>query len=275
MRIGPASAVLALALGATAPVAAQAPLEAAPLGTAPGAPAVLRSPAGASLASMVLPGAGQAALGKRRWVLYALLEVGLWAVRLDATGDRRTATDGYRDLAWTVARGPYQTLPRRDGAWGYYETMSHYIASGAYDRTPDPGVQPETDERTYNGTVWSLARSLYLPGGEGEPGSPGYAEALAYYADHAAGPAYLWSWAAQPDALDRFRSLIDDADDAARTARAALGAVLANHFVSAVDALVTARGIAGGGFHLESRVTADPLPTWELGIRLALPRANR
>jgi hypothetical protein len=271
MRSIPASAVLAVTLATALPVSGQGPVDTRFSLPAPPAPEVLRTPTGAALASLALPGAGQAALGARRWAAYALIEVAAWAVRLNAIGERRDATNGYRDVAWTVAREPLHSLPRQDGSWGYYETMSHYVSSGGYDLDAGPGFQPETDESTYNGYVWGLARSIYLPSGVGGPGTAGYDDAVAYYEGHAAGPAFLWSWQDHPEDLDRFRSLIDEADDAARTARAALGAVLANHLVSAVDALITARGIAGGGVHLESRIMVEPVPAWELGLRLPMP----
>ena len=271
MRLIPASAVVAVALAVASGAAGQIPVRSGLTAPAPPPPQVLRTPAGAALASLALPGAGQAALGRRRWAAYALFEVAVWAVRIHSLGEKQDAVDGYRDIAWTAAREPLHSLPRQDGSWGYYETMSQYVSSGAYDLDPGPGFQPETDGSTYNGYIWSLAQSIYLPGGQGGPGTPGYDQAVAYYEGHAAGPAFVWSWQGQAGALDRFRSLIGDADDAARTARTALGAVLANHLVSAVDALITARGIAGAGAHLESRITVDPLPAWELGVRFLVP----
>lgn len=230
----------------------------------------LSTPGGAFASSLVVPGAGQAALGARRWILYAALEVGLWAVRMEAVGDRRTAARGYRDLAWDVARFAGEA-PRRDGSWGYYETMSQYLRSGEFDRDPAaPGVQPELDPESYNGTVWALARAIFLPGGAGSPGTAEYDRALEYYDERAAGPDFLWSWEGEEASLERFRALIGRADDAARTARGALGAVLANHLVSAVDALVLARLHAAAGARLESRIIDSAPLQWELALRLPI-----
>lgn len=227
-------------------------------------------PAGAFTASLLLPGAGQAAAGRSRWVLYGALEITAWAFRIAAVADRLEATAAYRDLAWEVARdaGPE---PRQDGGWGYYETMSQYIRSGGYDVAPDrPGVQPEEDPATYNGTVWALARALYLPGGQGKPGSPGYEQALGYYSERAAGPGFLWSWEGRDAPLAEFRDRIGDADRASRVAGAALGAVLANHFVSAVDALIIARLSADSGVRLKSRVVPESPLRWSFALHIPI-----
>ncbi len=239
-----------------------------PAGEAPGLPgrSTLSTPPGAFTASLLLPGAGQAALGQRRWVLYAALEVTFWAVRLDAGSDRRTAGRAYRDLAWDVARLP-GSAPRVDGSWGYYETMGQYARSGAFDADPArAGVQPETDAATYNGSVWALSRALFLPDGQGEPGTPEYERALAHYDARAAAPAFLWSWEGNEDAWGRFGGLIDEADHASRVAGRALGAVLANHFVSAVDALLTARLRNESRPRLESRIAAVRPLQWSVGL---------
>lgn len=265
---------LLLALSAPARAQAPEPPEAAlALRISPleGPAAALTTPAGAFGASLVLPGAGQAALGLRRSVAYGALEAAFWTLRLHALSGERRASRGYRDLAWEAARAQAST-PRVDGSWGYYETMSQYVRSGAFDRDPgQPGVQPEEDPASYNGTVWRLARGLYLPGGTGGPETPEYGLALEYYVERAAGPAFLWSWEGEPGALERFRALIGDADEASRNASAALGAVLANHLVSAVDALIVARIRSETGIRLESRaMPAHPL-RWSVGVRVPIP----
>lgn len=237
---------------------------------APAFPDAARTPAGAFAASLLVPGAGQAALGARRWVAYGALEVGLWALRLGALGDRRHATAAYRDLAWEVARLPGDA-PRQEGSWGYYETLTAYARSGAFDTDPaETGIQPEHDPDTYNGYVWQLARSLYLPDGEGGPGTVGYARAVEYYAERAAGPEFLWSWEGNDGAWSRYRVFIDDADSASRVARIALGAVLANHIVAAVDALILARLQSESGFRLESRIPSAAPLRWSLALHIPL-----
>lgn len=230
----------------------------------------LTTPAGSFAASLVLPGAGQAALGLRRWIVYGLLEAGLWGLHLDARADVRSLSARYRELAWEEARGA-GPLPRRDGDWDYYEHMSQYLASGAYDADPETvGLQPEPDEATYNGSIWGLAVALYLPSGIPDPDTPEFDRALAYYREHAVGPAYLWSWAGKEEELARFRGLIRETDDEARLRSTALGLLLANHVVSAIDAFLVARG-RSDGIRLESRITPDGSTLrWSLGLRIPL-----
>lgn len=239
-------------------------------GMAPG-PDWMRTPAGAFGSSLVVPGLGQAALGLRRWVAYGAVELGLWGVRLDARSDERRFRRSYRDLAWEAARDP--AGERQDGGWGYYEAMSQYPSSGAFDRDPaEPGLQPETDAATYNGAVWDVATGLYLPGGSGGPDSPGYDRALAYYTDHAAGPAFLWDWGGNDAALDRFRDLIERSDAEARLASGALGLLLANHLVAAIDALIVARLRPEDDVHLESGFHGAGLALrWRVSLVLTTP----
>ncbi|HSH46609.1 MAG TPA: hypothetical protein VK966_12265 [Longimicrobiales bacterium] len=226
----------------------------------------LMSPLGAATSSLVVPGAGQAMLGSWRWSMYMLLEAGLWWAWTDATGDFRDYRRAYRDLAWDAAR-LYDGV-RRDGSWGYYEAMSQYDASGRYDADPAVGLQPEEDPATYNGTVWALARELYLPQGEDDPSTSEYALALSYYGERAAGPEFLWDWDGAPGALERFRSLIGSADDASRTATGAAGLILANHLVSAIDALLLARLRADGGPQLNSRFVPEGPGAWQIELRI-------
>lgn len=235
-------------------------------------PDLLRTPAGAFAGSLVLPGAGQAALGLKRWLVYGALELAFWGVHLEAAADYRRLATAYRDLAWEAARSPTGPAERVDGSFGYYETVSQYVTSGAYDRDPGaPGLQPEDDPATYNGTVWELARQLFLPGGTGDPGTSAYDDALAYYEEKAAGPGFLWDWSGRLSELDRYRGIIRDADAEARVRATALGLVLANHMVSAVDALVVARLRGEAGVRLESRIHETPGPMrWDVGVRIPL-----
>lgn len=233
---------------------------------------VLETPGGAFTASLILPGAGQAALGVGRWVVYPLLEAAFWTLHLEAASDVRRLSTAYRDLAWEEARVPTDPGPRQDGSWGYYETMSQFITSGAYDLEPGTrGLQPEVDESTYNGSVWSLAQGLFLPPDGAGPGTEAYERALDYYREGAAGPAFLWSWSRLED-LERFRGLIDEADAEARLRSTALGLVLANHLVSAVDALVVARLRPETGVRLESRLTREHgAVRMSMGLRIPVP----
>ena len=73
------------------------------------------------------------------------------------------------------------------------------------------------------------------------PGSPAYVRALDYYREHGYGPALLWAWPEGSDAQRRFAGLIASSDDRFRDARLAVGVLVANHVVSALDGFITAR----------------------------------
>lgn len=152
----------------------------------------------------------------------------------------RRERDRYRRIAYTVARaGSSPDGPRGD--WDYYERMGKFVASGAFDGVPGGGIDPETDTETYNGTIWLLARQTYWRDATDAPAeaSPQYAAALRFYSDRAVPDDMRWSWAGQPEAFRGFRSAIDASNSAFRSATQSAGIVLANHFLSAVDAYVS------------------------------------
>lgn len=226
-----------------------------------------RRPAFALLSSGIVPGAGQYLLGESRWVPYLVVEIWGWISYFDRHGSARETERQYRDLAWLVPRGRLTGGERRDSIFEYYEAMSHWQASGAFDVDPrTDGVQPERDPTTFNGDMWGLARSLYSPGGGNCPTgseSDGCRRALEYYLTHAIPPGYLWAWGASNLEQKVFADLIARSDASFRSATRFLGIILANHLISAVDALVIARtrstpsGDArfrvGGGFEPDPR----------------------
>lgn len=190
----------------------------------------------------MLPGAGQHLLGRdRKWVYLAVeaLGWGLWVDRRARGGDFR---EQYRDFAWNEAR--IQSTLRVDGDFDYYETLGKWLRSGSFDVDAEaPGLQPEGDASTFNGSIWSLARRIYLSGGpDSPPGDPRYQRALDYYRDRAYATELLWDWTGTGEARDTYASLIEQSDRRFRQATNVLGAIIANHVVSAVDAFVTARG---------------------------------
>ncbi len=236
------------------------------------------SPGRAFVYSAVVPGAGQWRMGEHRWIGYVALEIGAWLHYLD----RRTASVDlerrYRDLAWKSARQK-PSGPRKDGDFGYYEALGRYVASGAYDADPTrAGVQPETSVDTYNGSVWALARAMYFPAdAESMPeDSPEYERALSYYRARAVAPEFAWSWES-PAAQETFRETMKASDEALRSATRTLGLILANHVVSAIDALIAARirdpRDPEPPFKFESTLDIrDGQTSWSAAIRVRWPR---
>jgi hypothetical protein len=127
-----------------------------------------------------------------------------------------------------------------DGDFSYYERLSVWRRSGAFDTEADtPGVQPETDPSTFNGTVWRRALGIFSVGGEEGPGSPGFDAAVAYYETTAYAEPFLWDWTGDLEAQDRYAGWIRQSDERFRQATWALGLLFANHLISAVDAWVS------------------------------------
>lgn len=200
------------------------------------------APAAAFLASALLPGAGQYLLESERWIPYAVVEAWAWLSYADRRSDTRKLEARYRELARSVPRR-VSAGARPDTVFEYYEALDHYTASGAWDVDPaQPGIQPEEDPRTFNGEIWQLAVGLYVPAGtQADPQDPAYQAALAFYMEHAIPPGYAWAWGNNDLERQVFRELIRGSDEAFRDATTLLGAILANHLVSAVDAFVLAR----------------------------------
>ena len=119
-----------------------------------------RAPWWAPVASALLPGAGQFALGQQRSVGYVVAEAYLLLQVLGARRDGDRQRDAYRELAASVARRRFGAQPAV-GSWDYYESMEKFLESGGYDRIPGGVVDPELDESTFNGARWLLARQIY------------------------------------------------------------------------------------------------------------------
>lgn len=200
------------------------------------------APLTVTLASAVLPGTGQVLLRQRRAAAYLALEAVGIAVYVSQSRDGRAQRVRYREIARTVAR---RTLSPGgpEGDWDYYERMEKFVASGEFDLVPGGAVQPETDEETYNGSVWLLARQTYWrdPATAPDPSSAEYAAAMRFYDDRAAGVDMRWSWAGQAEEFGKFRAAIDASNSAFRNAGHTASLVIANHFLSAIDAYVSVR----------------------------------
>lgn len=233
-------------------------------------------PGKAFLFSAVLPGAGQWFLDQDRWPVYLAVELWAWLQFFDWRREGTDLQDDYKDLAWYVAQR-VSTGPRTDAGWEYYESLTRFNTSGAFDADPlTPGIQPETDSRTYNGSIWALAQGIYIPEDPENPveeGSDPYERALAYYSSRAYGPELAWKWGVNVLHQEEYASLIRDSDEALRNSTSMIGVIIANHVLSAVDALVSGRlGIAG---QTEPTLQFSLLPglmnTRAFGFRVRLP----
>lgn len=229
---------------------------------------------GAALRSLAAPGWGQRSQGRSHWWVYALAEGAIWA---GVTHQRREGgrfRNDYRDLAWDVARAPFREGPRRDGSWSYYERMGSWRDSGRFDRTPgEAPLHPETDEGTFNGMVWRLAREIHLPsGGEGlDESDPAFQRALAYYRERAIPPELRWSWQGAEAELLRFRELVEKSDDAFRNGTAFMGVALLNRFISGAEAWIASRPgvLESVPLSIRTRVMPDPMGSgWGVHLRV-------
>jgi hypothetical protein len=242
-------------------------------GTDAAAERVSLLPGIAFLASAAVPGSGQLVLGEDRGVAYLAIELWSWRTYLDRRAQGRELEARYRDLAWSVARR-VSVGARRDTVFEYYEAMTKHPASGAFNRNPNgPELLPETDIRTFNGQIWNLASGLFMPAGGAPVGSPAYERALDYYRRHAVPPGYAWAWGDSELEQQLFAGLIQESDAAFREGGRMLGVLLANHVVSAVDALVAARlRAAGSPVRLRLGTRAEPSDPsrlrWNAGITL-------
>jgi hypothetical protein len=239
-----------LAFTVLAPEAARAQVDAEP-GAASARPVV---PAAAALpvwrrpwiwplASLVIPGSGQLAGRRDRGAMYLAAEVWFVARALAWSRQGRQLRSQFQTLAFEVARRQF-TPARVDGSWDYYETMGHFAESGAYNTSSAPGgFVPEGDTLTFNGSMWLLARRNYLenPDSVPPPSDPRYQAALTFYRLRAFKDAFRWSWKDARLEMDVYRHRIRDSDNAYRAATNYLGAILANHLASFVDAFIMTR----------------------------------
>jgi len=222
--------------------------------------------------SLVLPGMGQHVIGQQRKWIYGAIEVIGWVAFWERRGAGAEYRDQYRDFAW--AQGRIQNGARIDGDFDYYETLSKWTSSGAFDTDSGrTGVQPEMDPTTYNGSIWALASQIFIPGGGPVPDTdPAFQDALGYYGERAYGTNFLWDWAPVPGGREELGGLIEASDDRFRQATTALGVVIANHLVSAVDAYLSSRG---SGVPARLSIVPAPLtvgPSWSAQLTVPIGR---
>jgi hypothetical protein len=189
-----------------------------------------------------VPGSGQALGRQDRAALYGAIELYVLSRYIQLQHDANAGAEAYHQLAFAVAQRGFAAV-RRDTIFEYYETMEKFASSGQFNLGAGPGLVPETDPSTYNGSVWLLARRTFWtdPNVPPPPTSPEYQHALAFYVQHAVGPAYQWSWNNARLQQQAFRDLIFNSDNSYRNAQNQLGLLLANHIVSALDALISNR----------------------------------
>ncbi|HYV97402.1 MAG TPA: hypothetical protein VE967_08125 [Gemmatimonadaceae bacterium] len=196
----------------------------------------------APLASLAVPGAGQALLRRNRALAYMAAEAYAVLEYRSQSIEARRARAEYRTLANDVARRVFDGT-RPVGDFEYYETLEKYVESGAFDRIPGGDIDPETDSRTFNGAIWLLARQTYWADPNVPPpvNSEAYAKAVSLYLRRAATDEFRWSWRDAALEHDLYKRSIKRSNDAYRRARTELGLILANHLLSMVDAFATVR----------------------------------
>jgi hypothetical protein len=199
-------------------------------------------------ASLLLPGSGQLLAHQDRGAVYLAAEVYLVSRFLQLDHEAMREAQRFQNLAFDVARRSFGPI-RRDTIFEYYEQMERFAESGAYDADPGAAFVPERDPGTYNGSVWFLARRTFWedPNVAPDPTSPQYWKALQFYQARAVGPNFQWSWRDHSLEHEVFRDYIKRSDNAFRRAQNQIGLVLANHVLSAVDALISARLSAAAG----------------------------
>jgi hypothetical protein len=208
------------------------------------------------LASLLVPGTGQLLAHQDRGAVYLAAEVYLLSRYVQLDHEATQEAKRFQNLAFEVARRSFMPI-RRDTVFEYYEQMDRFAESGAYDADPGPGRAPETDPATYNGSIWLLARRTYWqdPDTQPDPTSDAYLNAVQFYWQHAVGPAYQWSWRDHSLEHQVYRETIRRSDNAFRRAQNQIGLLLANHVVSAVDALISARLSAATGRAADMQTT--------------------
>jgi hypothetical protein len=220
-------------------------------------------------------------MGQQRSVAYLVAEAYLVVQALSAQRDGDRARDEYRAIASDVARRPFST-ERPIGNWAYYEEMLEHFESGRFDRIPGGAVDPETDESTYNGASWRLARENHWTNPDSAPAatSEQYRRALAFYEARAVRDEYRWSW--RDARLERgvYSETITSANRSYQRSVNLFGLVGANHLTSMIDAYITVRvrryggvrvaGLAWDGVSSAVRPIGDPAEgrmRWSTAVR--------
>lgn len=209
----------------------------------PSAPSSRLAPSGWAVASsLIIPGLGQALLRQQRFAPYAAAEAFFLTRYVQHSREARRERDRYRTLAARVARAPFGSVAGH-GTFEYYESMEHFVESGAFDAILGGELDPEPDTTTFNGRMWLLARKTFWRDVAVTPARDSREWRLAetFYVSRAVKPELRWSWRDAQLQYDEFRRTIRRSNEAYRDALASLSVIIANHALSGVDALVSVR----------------------------------
>jgi hypothetical protein len=221
-------------------------------------------------ASALVPGSGQLMAGQDRGVVYMALEAVVLVQLLSSRNEAGQERDRYKELAFNVARAPFSPA-RLDTVFEYFEQVERFVESGPFDTDPGPGLLPPTDESTYNGSVWKLARETFLPDPEvPDTTTQEYQGAVEFYRSHAVGPNFQWSWRDAGLEQDLYRRSIMRSDDAFRRSTQYLGVLLMNHLLSAIDSYVSYRVGQSSAVRLRSSLWRTPGAAGEVAARVGV-----
>jgi hypothetical protein len=258
------AACAALALLAAAPrdaggqvLRARPPNVAAALRDSAARVPLLKRPWVRPVGSLLVPGSGQLASGQSRGLVYLAAELWIVSRAIQTEHAGREQANQFRTLLFDVARKQF-TPARVDGPWDYYEAAEKFVESGVYNANPGGTFTPEPDTTTFNGTLWLLARRTFFvnPDSTPAPLSAPYQAALRFYQAHAVPDQLRYSWRGARLEQDVYRAQIRSSDDALRARTNYLGALVLNHLVSAIDALISLR--LGGRPGVVPRVSLEP-----------------
>jgi hypothetical protein len=170
------------------------------------------------------------------------IELYSWVQYTRHRRDGARARDSYQALAADVARSIFSATPP-PGDFEYYESMEHFLESGAFNLGGGATLRPEADERTFNGFLWLRARETYWADPAVEPpvGSDAFVRAIRYYQERAVPDEFRWSWRNAQLEHDIFRQTISRSNDSYRRSVRDLGIIIGNHILSMVDAFVAVR----------------------------------
>jgi hypothetical protein len=220
----------------------------------------------------LVPGTGQILKKQNRGVVYLIAEAFFLHRFVSQWSQAQRDEARYLDLAYRVARANYSPV-HSDTVFEYFEQMGVFVESGPFDTDDGPALVPPTDESSYNGRTWALARKTFLANPDSPPDTTSleYRQALDFYQRRAVGPNFRWSWRSALLEQDLFRQSIVHGDDAFRRASGALGLLLANHFLSMIDAYVSQRlAKKRAPIELQHRLRALPGGPLRLDIGLSV-----